>query len=514
MGACSTKGSAGTPRRSGGISSSLPSSEQLQGCLNSREILDHKAFIVDNDGNIADHYDIDKNKIGEGSYGFVYKSQNKQTKMVRAVKAISKRRMKAAVRFRREVAIMKMMDHPNLIKLFETFEDHRYGYVVMELCEGGELFDHIAASKHFTEGEAAVVMQQILRAVNYIHGKRTCHRDIKPDNFLFQSRGAIEDNVLKLIDFGLARIVGEGGNLTTKSGTPYYVAPEVLSGHYKESCDLWSCGVIMYVLLCGYPPFSGESEANILAKVRNGTFSFPAAEWDHVSGEAKDLIRKLLTISPKLRCTAQQALRDEWISRTAPRGAKVEMKPSYLEHLRRFQSANKFKKAALHVIAGELSKNDIAALRKTFVALDSDGDGLLTMSEMRDGLSQAGIARIPVDLRCIMEDMDSNGSGSIDYTEFLAASLDRKLYSDEEVCWSAFRVFDRNGDGKISTNELKQMLSADPMSDIEDVKCIEDIMVEIDGNGDGMIDFSEFMHMMQKDKSPSHNVRYVNVKSQ
>jgi calcium-dependent protein kinase len=169
----------------------------------------------------------------------------------------------------------------------------------MEICSGGELFDRIIETGHFTEVQAAIVMQQILRGIFYMHEIKLTHRDLKPENFLFQTKDPIEKCTLKIIDFGLSCKFSEGSVLTTKAGTPYYVAPQVLAGKYDQSADLWSCGVIMFVLLCGYPPFYGETDADVLTKVRLGNFTFNAADWKNVSEDAKNLIRMLLKMSPR-----------------------------------------------------------------------------------------------------------------------------------------------------------------------------------------------------------------------
>merc|ERR1712217_735015 len=215
-----------------------------------------------------------------------------------------------------------------------------------------------------------------------------------------------------------------GTVMTTKAGTPYYVAPQVLAGRYDQLSDLWSVGVIMYVMLCGYPPFFGETDADVLAKVRLGRFSFVHEDWSNVSEDAKNLIRSLLKTNSEERFTAAQALNHEWIRNKAPKAAGVSLQSNFVDHLRHFRSQNKLKKAALHIIAGQLSESQIKALRDTFMALDGNGDGLLTAVEMREGLTQAGLKDIPADLQQIMEDIDTDGSGVIDYTEFLAATLD------------------------------------------------------------------------------------------
>mmetsp|Transcript_7941 Transcript_7941/g.13852 ORF Transcript_7941/g.13852 Transcript_7941/m.13852 type:complete len:401 (-) Transcript_7941:67-1269(-) len=391
---------------------------------------------------------------------------------------------------------MKIMDHPNIIKLYESFEDHRNIYLILELCTGGELFDRIIDAGHFTEVQAAIVMQNMFRAMFYMHENHICHRDLKPENFLFTTKDAIEKAALKVIDFGLACKFSADQVLTTKAGTPYYVAPQVLAGKYDQAADLWSLGVIMYVVLCGYPPFYGETDADVLAKVRLGNFSFNAADWKSVSEDAKNLIRMLLKMNPRDRYTAEQALNHVWVRNKAPKATNVALQSNLVDNLRGFRSQNKLKKAALHVIASQLGEGQIKALRDTFMALDENGDGLLTVNEMKEGLNKCGLKEIPPDLQQIMEEVDSDGSGVIDYTEFLAATLDKKIYMAEDVCWQAFRIFDRNGDGKICKDEIKMVLNDEDVKNSA-AKDMAEIMKDIDKNGDGEIDFQEFMQMMR-----------------
>jgi len=463
--------------------------------------INQSMFIIDNKNwKIQDAYEFDKKKIGQGSYGSVCKAKNKATNQVRAVKTISKSRMKNLERFRLEIAIMKMMDHPGIIKLFETFEDARYIYLVMELCSGGELFDRIIDAGHFTESDAAIVMQQMIRAIYYMHENKVCHRDVKPENFLFYTREPIAKNILKKIDFGLACKFEAGKDLTTKAGTPYYVAPQVLQGKYDQACDLWSAGVIMFVLLCGYPPFYGDTDAQVLQKVRRGEFTFVKEDWKSISVDAKDLITNLLKMDPTARFTAGQALTHPWVKDHAPQATHVNLQESFVDKLRNFRSANILKKAALHIIAGQLNEGQLQQLRAMFSSLDKDQNGCLTISEIREGLAKSGITDI-ADLQQIMEQIDSDGSGEIDYTEFLAATLDRKLYLQEDVCWSAFRVFDRNGDGKISHEELKLVLNDDGVQGVAGAETIAALLKEADSNGDGQIDFQEFMAVMKANKT-------------
>jgi len=477
-----------------GSGAGLPQKEVKAGCI------DHANFIFHNTGKIIDFYDMDKKKLGEGSYGSVCKAKNKATGVIRAIKTISKAQMKNSERFKQEIAIMKMMDHPNIIKLYESFEDHRNIYLVLELASGGELFDRIIELGHFNEVQAATLMQQIIRAIYYMHENQVCHRDLKPENFLFMNKDAIEKNTLKIIDFGLSCKFEQGQVMTTKAGTPYYVAPQVLSGKYDQLSDLWSIGVIMYVMLCGYPPFFGETDAEVLSKVRLGNFSFNAADWKNVSEDAKNLIRMLLKMNPRDRYTAEQALNHEWVVNKAPKARGVTLQSNFVDNLRGFRSQNKLKKAALHIIAGNLNEDQIKNLRDAFTSLDANGDGLLSAAEMKEGLAKSGLKDIPQDLQEILEDVDSDGSGVIDYTEFLAATLSKHMYQKEEVCWQAFRIFDKNQDGKITQEELAAVLKSDEVAGIAGVDAIAAMMQEIDQNGDGIIDFEEFMQMMQDHK--------------
>jgi calcium-dependent protein kinase len=464
-------------------------------------------FIIDNPNRAHDVYSLDERKIGEGSYGVVRRGTHKSTKIVRAIKVISKGQMKDVRKFRAEIEIMKSLDHPNIIKLFESFEDTRQIHLAMELCTGGELFDRIIEAKHFEEREAAVTVQQILRAVFYLHQQSICHRDLKPENFLFLTKDSLDKSVLKIIDFGLSCRFTPAQAMRTRAGTPFYVSPQVLSGKYDQSCDLWSVGVIMYILLCGYPPFYGRNDQEVLTKVRKGTYFFDEKDWGRVSNEAKNLIRTLLRVNPKERLTAEEALNHDWIQITAPRRTGVSLKanPRLLDNLRTFRTENKLKKAALQIIAGQLDESQIRGLRETWTALDENNDGSLTLGELKVGLEKAGLRRSTIDLEGIVEGMDTDGSGVVDYTEFIAAALDKRSYLSEQACWTAFKVFDLDGDGRISLTELRQVLERDAAGEVVAEHDAAKLLQTVDSDGNGMIDFEEFMDMMRGGRSSARS---------
>ena len=437
---------------------------------------------------IHDIYVFDEGDIGAGTYGSVRRGVHRVTGAVRAIKIIPKDKLKYLPRFHQEIQIMKEMEHPNIVRLFETFEDAGFIYLVMELCVGGELFDRIISKRVFPEAEAVCTLKQILGAICYMHSKGVCHRDLKPENFLLATREGLE---IKLIDFGLsARFVAGETVLHTKSGTPYYVAPEILSGSYTEKCDMWSVGVLAYVLLCGYPPFNAASDREILQKVKKGWFSFPDQDWAGVSALGKDFVSRLLAFDPKNRLSASAALNHDWIH-TVPRDQPDRSTGNgelLLERLATFCRVPKLKKIALTAIAHQLADSEIADLKKNFVDLDTNSDGTLTIAEIKAGLDAAGVA-LPPDFETLVKGMDSDGSGCVDYVEFLAATLDRKTYMQRDVCWRAFRMFDRDGDGKISVAEFEEILKDDT---------IRGMISEFDLNNDGEIDFEEFMLMIQK----------------
>lgn len=461
------------------------------------ESITRSQLILSHAGDVQSMYTLQSSNIGEGTYGSVTIGIHNSTGAKRAIKTMSKANLKHVVRFQQEITIMKSMDHPNIIKLYETFEDRKHIYLAMELCTGGELFDRIIEVGQFTEKDAAIVVQQMLSAVFYMHKRLVCHRDLKPENFLFLTKGPMEKNLLKIIDFGLSKCFEPNQPMSTKAGTPYYVAPQVLQGKYDCSCDIWSCGVIMYTMLCGYPPFYGKTDQEVLSKVRKGMYQFEPKYWRHISQDAKKLISMLLKFEPETRYTAEQALQDTWIKDRAPKAQDVCLQDHIVHNLKSFRSKNKLKKAALNIIAGQMSESDIADLRETFKALDVNSDGFLTVTELRDGIEKAHLRRPLLDLDAVVEGVDADGSGLIDYTEFLAGTLDKRVYLQRDVCFSAFAVFDQDGDGKITLDELKQILENGSVDQVIDGCHSEDLLQEVDQNGDGSIDFEEFMEMMR-----------------
>lgn len=260
-------------------------------------ILKKDYFISHKTSDIFLDYDFDDKPIGEGSFGTVYKAKEKSTNIVRAIKQIINENITNYDGFMTELSALKTLDHPNVVKLFEVYQDKTCVFLVLEYLDGGELFDYITDRDHLTEADAAKFFDQMMSSIIYCHKNCICHRDLKPDNFMLASKD--QDAPLKLIDFGLSRSFykfhregkAEIIRMETRVGTSLYMAPEVLLKSYSSACDTWSLGVILYIMLSGYPPFDGDDDQEIYALIKSMKYDFEEEVWNEVSDEAKDLIK-------------------------------------------------------------------------------------------------------------------------------------------------------------------------------------------------------------------------------
>mmetsp|Transcript_10679 Transcript_10679/g.25402 ORF Transcript_10679/g.25402 Transcript_10679/m.25402 type:complete len:524 (+) Transcript_10679:28-1599(+) len=431
-------------------------------------------------------------EIGAGNRGGVRQVKEKATGVTWALKSVRKAQVGSIQRFQRMVDVMKLVDHPNIIRLKELFEDRRNYYLVLEYAAGGKLLDRVLAANAFAETDAAIVMQQLFRSMTYLHDHRICHRDVKPEAILFDEKKSFAEAGVKLVHFSCAALVDAGGVMTTRIGSPLYVAPEVVQGRYDFSCDVWSCGVILYVLLSGEPPFVGETEGEIIGKVRVGKVSLIGPAWKSVSGAAKDLVRWTLKLNTAVRFSAEQCLNHEWIKDAATLTKKASLDSSMLTSMRSFASSSMLKKAAIVAVAHNMDQKSLVKLKHVFQELDQDGDGTLTVKEVVQALEQTGLA----DCTELVQGLDTDNTSTVDYTEFLAAAMDKHVYMQEDAIWTAFRSFDLDGDGCISEQELHQVLASGAV-DSQSVAKVREMMQECDFDGNGTIDFDEFLAMMR-----------------
>ncbi|KAG2277895.1 hypothetical protein Bca4012_041764 [Brassica carinata] len=461
-----------------------------------RRNMDNQAYYVlgHKTPNIRDLYTLSR-KLGQGQFGTTYLCTEVATGVDYACKSISKRKLisKEDVEdVRREIQIMHhLAGHKNIVTIKGAYEDPLYVHIVMEVCAGGELFDRIIQRGHYTERKAAELTKIVVGVVEACHSLGVMHRDLKPENFLLVNKD--DDFSLKAIDFGLSVFFKPGQIFKDVVGSPYYVAPEVLLKHYGPEADVWTAGVILYILLSGVPPFWAETQQGIFDAVLKGDIDFESDPWPVISDSAKDLIRKMLCSNPSERLTAHEVMRHPWICENGVAPDRA-LDPAVLSRLKQFSAMNKLKKMALKVIAESLSEEEIAGLRAMFEAMDTDNSGAITFDELKAGLRRYGSTLKDTEIQDLMEAADVDNSGTIDYSEFIAATIHLNKLDREEHLVSAFQYFDKDGSGYITIDELQQSCVEHGMTDV----FLEDVIKEVDQDNDGRIDYGEFVAMMQK----------------
>lgn len=485
----------------------------MGGCLNKRSdsekpnernpkkdfSVDPSSFIKVRRSDIRSSYQIWE-KIAEGGFGSVFIVKHLKSGKNRAMKRISISGQNSGdiEGLLREVSILKRMDHTNIIKIHEVFLDHLHLSIVTELCRGGELFEKIVKEGSLSEKQTARLMLEMVSAVVYLHSNNIVHRDLKPENMLFETAEA--NSHLKLIDFGTCKHFQKGLQTLEKVGSPYYIAPEVLTGKYNEKCDVWSLGVIFYIMLSGAPPFNGSNEKEIINNIRENTVKFDGKAWNKVSAEAIDLIKTMLEKDVNKRCTAADVFKNEWLQNHGKNSLHDhKIASASLSNLAKFTTTSKLQRATLSYIANQLmTSEEINKLRETFLVLDKNGDGVLSREELQVGIS-AFSGNLFENIEKLLEKVDEDGSGTINYSEFLTAAVNWEKELSRERLQVAFKEFDKDGNGAISVGELVEALGGKENQRHFFVQMVKDA----DRNGDGEIDLDEFCEFMGKVRKPN-----------
>ncbi|KFG99366.1 calcium-dependent protein kinase CDPK4 [Toxoplasma gondii VAND] len=371
---------------------------------------------------------------------------------------------------------------------------HKRIHLVMELCTGKELYDRLARKKRYSEKDAGRVTRQMLSAINYCHQRHICHRDLKLENWVF--RDDSDDAPLKLIDFGFSRIFHPGVRMTAMHGTVYYVAPEVMDGKYNEKCDLWSIGVIVYMLLSGSPPFTGHGDQEILIKIRRCKYNMDGPRWRGISEQAKHFIASLLRRNPEERPSAEEALKHPWLVAAEKEAlADTEIDVSVLKSMQRFAACSAIKRASLALIAMSMNAQQLDDLERLFRKIDIDNSGCIKMDRMVAVL--VTFLDVPRDeaLR-IFQRIDQTRAEEINYSEFLAATLQTRIALNQQLIREAFERFDVDNSGHISLENLRYVLG-----DSYDSLSVEEILRQCDRKQNGVIEFDEFMLALTGDES-------------
>ncbi|XP_072957413.1 CDPK-related kinase 3-like [Typha angustifolia] len=419
--------------------------------------------------NFGDKYELGK-EIGRGHFGHTCLARAKKgeiTGQLVAVKIISKAKMTTAISVedvRREVKILKALSgHANLVKFYDACEDAFNVYVIMELCEGGELLDRILSrGGRYTEEDAKVIVVQILSVVAFCHLQGVVHRDLKPENFLFSTRS--ENSHMKVIDFGLSDFIRPDERLNDIVGSAYYVAPEVLHRSYSTEADIWSVGVITYILLCGSRPFWARTESGIFRAVLRADPNFDDSPWPAISSEAKDFLRRLLNKDYRKRMTAAQALIHPWL-RDEQRQVPVDMLVYKL--VKAYLRATPFKRAALKALSKALTEDELIYVRSQFNLLEPHKDGCVSLENFRMALTKnATPAMKEARVLDILSALQPLSYRRMNFDEFCAATISpfqlEALEGWEQIASTAFEYFEQEGNRVITIEELAQEMKLAP----------------------------------------------------
>jgi len=436
-------------------------------------------FLKKNQKRFKDVYEVGK-RLGEGSFGAVYEVAHRTERSVhgrrvRVCKVISKSRADEVgtphAQVREEFAVLKRLDHPHVVRIFEEFEDEQYFYLVMEPCRGGDLQEAVkqpgTQNPLLWERWVAKVLQHMLSAVAYCHSKGIIHKDLKPENVMMSSaRGApIQDTHVVVVDFGLAEMFSnptERGKQV--AGTPPFMAPQVWAGNYSKSCDIWSCGVILFYMLSGHYPFmAGRLE------------DFPRAvalepNWQLIGGagaEAQHICWRMLCKSEEGRPSAPELLKDRWFASHGfggPEGTKL-LESGQFRGLLQVKERSDFEKFVSRLVATQLDAGHQKKINEAFRTFDADRDGTLSYDELQRGLVMLGAK--PEDAKQVVDELDVGKTGRISYTEFLAGVMDLRNKSPDErdrLLWLAWQQFSPDQDGLVRPGDVQDALAARGMT--------------------------------------------------
>ena len=471
-------------------------------------------FIQENLNVFSSIYNLSSFPIGYGCYGEVRICEHIRSKERRAVKIIDKVWVSEEMLENRtvlnEVDILKTLDHPNVLKVYEYFEDERNYYIVMEYCKDGDLYDELKSVGKFDEETAAKIMGQVFSGISYIHRKNVVHRDIKLDNILISEKS--KEICIKIIDFHIATF-SMGKRLSKVTGTTNYIAPEVIKESYTEKCDMWSCGVIMYLLLSGKFPFKADDRNELLNNISYGKYNLERGVWKTISDCAKDLISKLLEKNPSRRFSPKQALEHPWVKKLAtPNVDETFFKRTFTRMLS-FTKKPKLKEVFQTFMLGQVSKNnqELKLFERVFATIDRDRNGVISKDELIAQLKIEMSEEIALkEAERIISVVDNDGSGEIDYTEFLRVCLEEESFISKEKIKKAFYYFDKDRSNNIEKQELMDWLSEGaviPMS------LIEELIEEADKNKDGVIDLEEFEDVLIEKIHQEEEEKTVNVET-
>jgi len=491
------------------IKESKKSVVSLENRNNNQVAINNDVIVSGNEVNPESIY-LKIKMLGSGAFGEVWLVHHRDLDRDFAMKIIKKRKNKKndEREILNEIEILKKLDHPKILKVVDFYSTLKRYYIITEYCHEGELFNEIIKVGKFDEGQAAFIINQILKAITYCHKMNIIHRDIKPENIMITNREKNGCLQVKLIDFGTAKMFEKGHQENKYVGSSYYMAPEVIRRKYDEKCDLWSIGVIMYILLTGRPPFDGNDDDEILENVKKGVYDTYSYPYPLLSSHSKDLINKLLQYDPKKRISADQAIEHPWF-KTAEFKKKdkvntiaPELARELIHNMTKYRSDNILKCAVIAYLVHHITNTEECfEASKLFIKIDLNYDGKIEKHELIQGfIKYWGIskdeAEEKVDL--IFKNIDTDFNGFIEYEEFVRAAVNSSIFMSQNYLKFAFNYFDRDASGDITYEEIKKRFTQNAKNVNAEVdQELKDIFDSIDINGDGSISFNEFCKMMK-----------------
>ena len=445
--------------------------------------------------------------LGSGSFATVKLVKNNVTGMVRAMKIIKKKNNTSEddspgtsdQDILNEINILKQIDHPNIVKIFEFYNSEEAYYLITEYCEGGELFKIISQKKILTEKQCAYVMYQLFSAIKYCYKMKIMHRDLKPENILIskynKEKGFYD---IKICDFGTSQVFIKGEWQNKACGSVYYVAPEVIYKKYNSKCDLWSCGVIMFMLLSNKAPFGGRTDKDIIKNVLNGLYNRNFLKG--CNDITFDLINKLLEKDYKLRINADKALKHTFFTQFNIKELLNEIENEsiirkLINNLKNYKCQSILQELAMaYIVHNYPNLEDVENACKLFNKIDINGDGKITSDILYNGISKyVQSSNLKNDILEIFENLDRDHNNYIGYEDFIRAAVDKSIFLKEDNLKFAFKYFDVNDTGVIDKKSISDMFK-DYLNSEETLK---EFINEIDNDNIG-IRFEDFRKLMQK----------------
>mmetsp|Transcript_22409 Transcript_22409/g.42275 ORF Transcript_22409/g.42275 Transcript_22409/m.42275 type:complete len:583 (+) Transcript_22409:46-1794(+) len=445
---------------------------------------------------ITRDFDISSHVLGTGYSGAVRLAEHKTSKRQVAVKQFGKRRLKAhrLKMLKSEVEVYLHLDHPNICRLLHAYEGKRHVWLVMEMCSC-ELYSRLCECKVYCEDDAADVMRQMLQAINYLHSHNIVHRDLKLENWMYGAPTCQDQDRLKLIDFGFSEIVAEDALLEMPCGTLHYTSPEVLGRNYTNKCDLWSMGVICYMLLMGRPPFRAGNNARLAKAILDANFS-KEGRWELLSLNAQDFVMKLLEKDAQKRMSAACALEHPWL-RCSGLTSSPDIGVTVLKSLKAFAQGSHLRRAALTILAYSLTSTELEGLEQAFLEFDPTGRGTVTLEQLQHAMCDR-LEMPSAELNRIFQRVDLAQAEEIQYTPFVAALLATKVKLHENKVREAFDAFDVEGSGYITAESLVQVFNSQLSRGAQSISKeeAEQWVREVDFRGNGVIDYPSFLAAM------------------